>query len=67
MRYIICELAFLGLSHGDLVPRNILVHDSGYITGIIDWDNCTPLHTGGEYAKRVIQVLDDPDDLIPGE
>ncbi|KAF9060047.1 kinase-like domain-containing protein [Rhodocollybia butyracea] len=52
--YIVHELASLGLSHNDLVPRNILVDASdGHIVGIVDWDSCTPHYAGAEYAMRI--------------
>ncbi|KAJ4477487.1 hypothetical protein J3R30DRAFT_3404819 [Lentinula aciculospora] len=55
VNYIVRELARLGLSHNDLVPRNVLVDNKGIIVSIIDWDTCTPLYTGGEYARRIRQ------------
>ncbi|KAF9060046.1 kinase-like domain-containing protein [Rhodocollybia butyracea] len=46
--HIVRELASLGLSHNDLVPRNILVDTNGHIVGIVDWDSCTPRYGGHE-------------------
>ena len=63
--YIVRELASLGLSHHDLVPRNVLVDDNGVIFSIIDWDTSTPHHTGGEYARRIRYVS--PNFIDPGE
>ncbi|KAJ3933382.1 MAG: kinase-like domain-containing protein [Lentinula lateritia] len=53
MDHIVRELADLGLTHNDLVPRNVLVDKNGMISSIIDWDPCTPHHRGGEYARKI--------------
>ncbi|KIK66876.1 hypothetical protein GYMLUDRAFT_913869 [Collybiopsis luxurians FD-317 M1] len=65
---IVREIANLGLSHNDLVPRNMLVDiATANITSIVDWDCCTPIHRGGEYARRVKEFVDFPDTKFPGE
>ncbi|KIK66877.1 hypothetical protein GYMLUDRAFT_913885 [Collybiopsis luxurians FD-317 M1] len=65
---IVREIASLGLSHNDLVPRNMLVDiATANITSIVDWDSCTPLHTGGEYARRVKNYVEFPDSKFPEE
>ncbi|KIK66878.1 hypothetical protein GYMLUDRAFT_82183 [Collybiopsis luxurians FD-317 M1] len=63
---IVREITSLGLSHNDLVPRNML-GDTANITSIVDWDACTPIHTGGEYARRVKDYIEFPDGKFPGE
>ncbi|KAF8825183.1 hypothetical protein HHX47_DHR7000339 [Lentinula edodes] len=65
MDYIVRELADLGLTHNDLVPRNVLVNSNGNISSIIDWDSCTPHHTGGEYARKTRR--NSPDAMEVGE
>ncbi|KAJ3907920.1 kinase-like domain-containing protein [Lentinula edodes] len=54
--YIVRELANLGLSHNDLVPRNVLVDNNGMIVSIIDWDPSTQHHRGGEYARKIREL-----------
>jgi hypothetical protein len=56
VREIIADLASLGLSHNDLNPRNIMIMVYPYwvVLSIVNWDNCTPIHVAGEYARRVI-------------
>ncbi|KAF8825180.1 hypothetical protein HHX47_DHR7000324 [Lentinula edodes] len=53
MDYIVRELADVGLSHNDLVPRNVLVDNNGMIVSVIDWDHRTQHHRGGEYARKI--------------
>jgi serine/threonine protein kinase len=45
------RLAYVGLSHHDLYPRNILINDSWEIVGIVDWDYCTPFNPAQEYLR----------------
>ncbi|KAL0572024.1 hypothetical protein V5O48_009945 [Marasmius crinis-equi] len=53
VKQIVKDLASLGLSHGDLRPRNIIVDRRTWeVKGIVDWDMCKPLVKGGEYAIR---------------
>ncbi|KAF9077674.1 hypothetical protein BDP27DRAFT_1311458 [Rhodocollybia butyracea] len=62
--YIVRELASIGLRHNDLEPRNILVDRDGSLASVVDWDSCTPLHIGGEYAR---QASNEPSFRLPGE
>ncbi|KAF9077669.1 hypothetical protein BDP27DRAFT_1441718 [Rhodocollybia butyracea] len=62
--YIVRELASIGLRHNDLEPRNILVDRDGSLASVVDWDSCTPLHIGGEYAR---QISHNPSFRLPGE
>ncbi|KAF5389150.1 hypothetical protein D9757_004962 [Collybiopsis confluens] len=66
----LCENGSLGLSHNDLIPRNLLrVVDmsAGMITSIVDWDTCTPIFTGGEYARAVSEHSKYPASAVPGQ
>ncbi|KAF5389082.1 hypothetical protein D9757_004959 [Collybiopsis confluens] len=66
--WIVRELASLGLSHNDIVPRNLLVDMSaGKITSIVDWDCCAPIYFGGEYARAIRENNKFPEDTLPGE
>ncbi|KAJ3714602.1 hypothetical protein DFJ43DRAFT_1228014 [Lentinula guzmanii] len=56
MDYIVFQLANLGLSHNDLVTRNVLVDDNGLISAIIDWDTCTSHHDGVQYARKIRDI-----------
>ncbi|OTA62207.1 hypothetical protein K449DRAFT_405600 [Hypoxylon sp. EC38] len=38
-------------THGDIAPRNIMVNDSGSITGLIDWENSGWYPDYWEYAN----------------
>ncbi|KAJ3739344.1 hypothetical protein DFH05DRAFT_1581739 [Lentinula detonsa] len=58
--YVVRELAKLGLSHNDLVPRNVLVDGHGIISAIVDWDPCTQHSRGGEYARMITEPRLDP-------
>jgi hypothetical protein len=55
VRQIVADLASVGLSHNDLYPRNLLVNRFWQIITIIDWDDCTGIEVGGEYARRVTE------------
>ncbi|KAF5389079.1 hypothetical protein D9757_004960 [Collybiopsis confluens] len=66
MDWVAGELAGLGLSHNDLVPRNILINMSTeVISSIVDWDLCGLACIGGEYA-RAVSDHNDYGDSIPG-
>jgi serine/threonine protein kinase len=55
VQQIVAALASVGLSHNDLYPRNLLVDRGWKIVAVIDWDDCTEIGVGGEYARRVAQ------------
>lgn len=38
-------------THGDVAPRNIMVDESGHITGIIDWEQAGWYPDYWEYAN----------------
>ncbi|KAI0032374.1 hypothetical protein K488DRAFT_33700, partial [Vararia minispora EC-137] len=56
------EQADICFTHGDLVPKNIMVDPSdGYrITGILDWENAGFYPSFWEYCR-----MHDPDFLSP--
>ncbi|KAJ3907921.1 hypothetical protein F5879DRAFT_450093 [Lentinula edodes] len=45
------------------MPRNVLVDNNGNISSIIDWDPCTPRHTGGEYARKIRNIRNNAMDV----
>ncbi|KAL2205455.1 kinase-like protein [Sarocladium strictum] len=46
-------------THGDLAPRNIMVDDSGRITGILDWENSGWYPDYWEHANMQKPSIDD--------
>ncbi|KAL0566075.1 hypothetical protein V5O48_015942 [Marasmius crinis-equi] len=54
---IVRDLASVGLSHGDLRPRNIIVDPHTWeVKALVDWDDCKALVNGCEYAMRNLAV-----------